>query len=204
MSLPVAGRTSPTVTSAAAVAMTPAPRWQRFCGTVVQGCELCLLSLEECPRAGWPRCAIVASLLTPIRVSERVMIQDPQCCATHLERDHEAAGSDPSGCGGSSTADRRSGPPPAHGRWPSVRSGRRRHSGGKLQSGSCGRRRASIARPVRRARSGTPPPSCASEANHSSFGGLGQDRVGLRHALADESCRHDRGQRIEQVEKGEW
>ena len=200
VSLPVAGRTSPTVTSAAAVAMTPAPRWFQFCGRVVDLGQL-LNRLERVSHSA--NLVRIVRRRSPVWRSGRLRSRDRRRTTTRQPTTRRPSGNRAHKvCAALSTADRRSGPPPAHGRRPPVRSGRRRHSGGKLHSGSCGHRRASIARLVRRARSGTSPPSCASEASHSS-GGLGRDRVGFRHALADESCRHDRGHRIEQVEKGE-
>ena len=167
VSLCVVGRTSPTVTSAAAVAMTPAPVGINFAVRVVD-----LGRITQPARSEFPIARIGAH------------------CASLLA----SLASRPFATPGTGSAQR---PGNQHVLRKAVRRNADAGDRVRVESVSSPTSRCERLDPVR-----ARPTSVVREARHSS-GSLGRDRVGFRHALADESCRHDRGHRIEQVEKGE-
>ena len=118
VSLPVAGRTSPTVTSAAAVAIPPAPRWYQFCGRVVDLGQL-LNRLERVSHSA--NLVRIVRRCSPVWRSGHLRSRDRQRTTTRQPTTRRSPGNRAHGVRSAlSTADRRSGPPPAQGRLPAV------------------------------------------------------------------------------------
>ena len=91
VSLPVAGRTSPTVTSAAAVAMTPAPRWFPFSGRVIDLGQL-LNRLERVSHSA--NLVRIVRRRSPIWRSGRLRSRDRRCTTTRQPRTRRPRGTE--------------------------------------------------------------------------------------------------------------